>query len=341
MGEAGVVSAVQRAGVLAELPPLLRELGIDPAAVFEGSGIDPDHLTPDTRMPLFRIGELLDKSSRLAGMPHIGLLLGMRHSRLVHHGIIGRLMQCAPTLRHALNDFVALQPGYSSGAIVYVNRWGDDYAFGYAIHDRFEVGRRHYYDCIMAIGWRMVEELTGGRARPIEFHLCGRQPADASIYSRFIKTTLRFDQHNTCAILDPAAMDTRLPLASGEERNRVLAELELLMKGLDAPLSIRVRRIMRELLMAGNPSMATVALRLNMHPRTLRRRLAGEGLTFEAVRDEVRFSVARELLELTALPIGEISTALAFSTQGIFSDAFRRWSGKSPSQWRAQFASQA
>jgi AraC-like DNA-binding protein len=261
--------------------------------------------------------------------------------RLPHHGIIGRLMRCAPTLRHALSDFVALQPGYSSGAIVYVIRWGNDYGFGYAIHERFDTGRRQLYDCIMAVGWRMVEELTGGKARPIEFHLCARQPAEPSLYSRFVKTTLRFDQQNTCAILDPAAMDTRLPLASGEERNQVLAELEQMMMGMDALLSVRVRRILRGLLMAGNPSMPTVALRLNMHERTLRRRLADEGLTFEAVRDEVRCSVARELLELTALPMGEISSALAFSSQGVFTDAFRRWSGKSPSQWRALFAARA
>jgi AraC-like DNA-binding protein len=337
MAQPNTVPAFQRATVLAELPVLLRELGIDPTAVFDGTGIDPDVITPDTRLPLVRIGELLEKSSRLARLPHLGLLLGMRF-KLRHHGIIGRFMQYAPTLRHALADFIALQPGYSSGAIVYVSRWDNDYAFGYAFHHRFETGRRQFYDCVMAIGWRMLEELTCGRARPIEFHLCGRQPAEPAVYSRFIKTTLRFDQHNTCAILDAAAMDTPLPLSDGEQRSRVLAELELMMKGLEVPLSVQVRRTLRGLLMAGDPSMTVVASRLKMHPRQLRRHLAIEGLTFKALRDEVRFAVARELLELTTLSMGDVSSALAFSTQGTFSDAFCRWAGKSPSLWREQFA---
>jgi AraC-like DNA-binding protein len=71
-----------------------------------------------------------------------------------------------------------------------------------------------------------------------------------------------------------------------------------------------------------------------MSPRSLRRHLDAEGLSFEAVRDDVRFTVARELLEMTHLPIGEISAALAFASHSAFDQAFRRWSGTSPTAWR-------
>jgi AraC-like DNA-binding protein len=74
---------------------------------------------------------------------------------------------------------------------------------------------------------------------------------------------------------------------------------------------------------------------MGVHPRTLERRLAGEGQTFETLRDEVRFSVARELLELTDIPVGEIGAILAFASPGVFTDAFRRVSATSPSAWRA------
>lgn len=330
-----LTQATQRLGVTAEMPALLRETGVDPAAVFAVSGIDPDSLTPDTRLPLQTIGLLLERAAHLSGLPHFGLLLGMRF-RLAHHGIIGRLMKTAPTVRHALYDFVAWQPGYSSGAIVFLSRWGDDHAFGYAVHDRFETGRRQIYDCVMAIGWRMLDELSGGKARPFEFHLSGRQPADAAPYARHVRTTVRFDQQNTQAILDSAAMETRLPEADAGQRSLVLARIEAMMEEQNEPVLARVRRAMRGALLEGSPQMPDVAARLNLHSRTLRRRLASEGVTFETVRDQVRFVVARELLEMTALSMGEIASALAFSTQGVFSDAFRRWSGKSPSQWRAR-----
>ena len=65
--------------------------------------------------------------------------------------------------------------------------------------------------------------------------------------------------------------------------------------------------------------MTIVASRLKMHPSKLRRYLTNEGLTFEAVRDEVHFTVARELLELATLSMGEISSALTLSAQDTFS----------------------
>lgn len=44
--------------------------------------------------------------------------------------------------------------------------------------------------------------------------------------------------------------------------------------------------------------------------------------------------VARALLEVTDLGIGEIALALAYSTHAAFDAAFRRWSGMSPQKWR-------
>ena len=72
-----------------------------------------------------------------------------------------------------------------------------------------------------------------------------------------------------------------------------------------------------------------------MHPRTLRRHLAKEKTSFEALCAELRFDMARELLDLTDLPVGEISTALAYASPSVFADAFRRWSGLSPMAFRA------
>ena len=80
--------------------------------------------------------------------------------------------------------------------------------------------------------------------------------------------------------------------------------------------------------------MSAVAAELGVHPRTLRRRLAVEGQTFERLRDRVRYAVAREMLEFTKIPISEISAFLAFASPGVFSAAFRRWSKMSPSTWR-------
>ena len=80
--------------------------------------------------------------------------------------------------------------------------------------------------------------------------------------------------------------------------------------------------------------MEDVAGRLGLHPRTLRRRLRQEGTSFEAIKDEVRYAAARELLMLGALDIADIAFTLDYASVSSFVHAFRRWSGMSPGRWR-------
>ena len=60
----------------------------------------------------------------------------------------------------------------------------------------------------------------------------------------------------------------------------------------------------------------------------------GEQTSFEALCDALRFGAAREYLDLTDLPVSEISAALAYASPSVFAEAFRRWSGLSPTAWR-------
>ena len=51
--------------------------------------------------------------------------------------------------------------------------------------------------------------------------------------------------------------------------------------------------------------------------------------------DQGRFEIARQLIEHTDIPFMQIAAALGFSEASAFTRAFQRWSGDSPSAWRA------
>lgn len=330
---------MQRAGVLAELPGLVRDLGGDAAAVFEGSGLEPGELAPETRLPFRVLVQILHRAALATGSPHIGLLLGQRFT-LEHHGLIGALMSRASTLRHALLDFVAWQPGYSSGATVYLNRMGDDLAFGYGALDQVSSGTTQLYDAVVAIGIAMVQQLTGGRVTPVEAHFSRSQPANAAPYARLLRIPAHFNQPQTCLILDGASAGTKVASADPDLHRQTLEGIEHAMQWRLGGTAQRLRHTLRPMLCTGDIAMDTAASRLGLHPRTLRRRLSEEGLTFEGIRDQMRFTIARELLEMTDLPIGDISQAVALASPGVFAETFRRWSGMTPTRWRQQAALQ-
>ena len=328
----------QRAGALIELPAVLRDLGVDPSAVFAGTGIDPASLRAETRVPFDALLQLLDRAARQTGCPHLGLLIGLRFN-FAMHGAIGELMLTAPSLGQALIDLVSWHPGYSSGAIVYLNRFDQDYASGYGSFAASKPGGWILYDAVVSIGVKMVRELTEDAVKPVEVQLSHRPPETATTYERLLKVPVRFNQNRNCIVLTAEALRTPLPRHDPEARKRILADIEKTAFVEPTNVSTLTRRALRQVLCFEKPTLSATASHMGLHPRTLERRLAEEGQPFRALRDEVCFAVACELLELTDIPIGDISAVLGFAAPSVLTTMFRRISGKSPSEWRARVAS--
>jgi AraC-like DNA-binding protein len=85
----------------------------------------------------------------------------------------------------------------------------------------------------------------------------------------------------------------------------------------------------------GYADLERVAGRLFMSGRTLKRKLQDRGTTFRALLDDARFRQAQHLLENPDLDIQQVAAALGYRDPACFTRAFRRWSGRTPSQARA------
>lgn len=73
---------------------------------------------------------------------------------------------------------------------------------------------------------------------------------------------------------------------------------------------------------------------LGIHARTLQRRLKDLGDSHSNIQDRVRYQLAQQWLLNEALSIEDISEQLGFSDRRSFTQAFTRWSGQTPSQFR-------
>ena len=74
----------------------------------------------------------------------------------------------------------------------------------------------------------------------------------------------------------------------------------------------------------------------NMSLRTFQRRLEDEGTRFRALLDQTRTERAESLLADSSYALSEVSYQCGFSEQASFSRAFKRWTGKTPSQYRSK-----
>ncbi len=79
----------------------------------------------------------------------------------------------------------------------------------------------------------------------------------------------------------------------------------------------------------------SVAASLHVSVRSLHRQLANEGASLQAIKDGVRRERAIDLLRRTTMPIKQIVQMVGFGNDKSFARAFKAWTGRSPSDFRA------
>ena len=83
------------------------------------------------------------------------------------------------------------------------------------------------------------------------------------------------------------------------------------------------------------PQLEEIADKLAMSPRTLRRKLGAQDVRFQDLLDAERRKVAEDYLTNSTLTIQQIAEQCDFSDAQNFSQAFKRWSGMSPTEFRS------
>lgn len=136
-----------------------------------------------------------------------------------------------------------------------------------------------------------------------------------------------------------SAADARRPFLTANEEMWRFFEPELRRRLADLDrvesTSDRVRAALLELLPAGRADAGAVARRLALSGRTLQRRLADEGTTFQAVLDRTRLALAHHYLDRRDITVAEVAFLLGYDEPSSFYRAFHRWSGITPQQARA------
>ncbi len=80
--------------------------------------------------------------------------------------------------------------------------------------------------------------------------------------------------------------------------------------------------------------LADTATEFGITPRTLIRRLAAEGASFQSIKDDLRRDIALRALREAGRSTEQIAAELGFSSAANFHRAFRRWTGATPSAFR-------
>lgn len=318
------------------LAQLAAERGLPLEASLRDTGLDARALA-DPATETTAAQELQLVRNLVRGLPHeagLGLDAGLRY-HLSAYGIWGFALLSSPTFR-AVAD-VAMRFLDLSYAFVRFRpeSRGDDF---YILMDdsgipedvRAFLLERDFAACCTAI-----HELRPGGLPIHGLELRMARPPYASRFRELTGVEPQFNAPRNAIRL--ATVDVDAPLPQG---NPTMARLtqeqcrQLLARRQERTgLSGRVRD--RLLQTPGDMAdIDTVAADLHMASRSLRRRLEQEGTSFRALVDEVRQTLAEELLTTADLKLEEVAQRLGYAEPASLIHAFKRWKGMTPHAYR-------
>lgn len=317
---------------------LVRELGGDPARLQARFGIAPASEHEEDAFIAFEpFVRLLEASAEELDCPDFGLRLS-RWQGLDILGPIAVIARNAQTLQDGLASIARYLYVHSPALKLEVEPGaeGTDLRFTYEVTELSLSLLRQGYELSMANGAQMIRLLGGPGAQPSAISFLHEQMGPDAAYAEALGCEVRFGQP-WCGFELPAGLAGRTIDSADPETRRIATKyLEANYVPTTASLSDRVAKLTRRLLPTGHCSAEAVADQLRIHPRTLQRQLAIEGVRFQELLDRERRDLAVHYLAEPMLQLSQIASLLGYAEQSTLNRSFRRWFGKTPRQYRAE-----
>jgi AraC-like DNA-binding protein len=166
------------------------------------------------------------------------------------------------------------------------------------------------------------------------------RPAHWQAYAELFGCPLEFEAETMEWHFDARVLARECPNASSLTANICQDFCERMISGGGAAAEnvSPIRRELRSHFLGNSGRRCTAdesATAMGLSRRTLFRRLAEDGITFQDLLDQTRASLACEYLENTRLSVAEIGDRCGFGDDANFRKAFQRWLAETPSQWRS------
>lgn len=312
----------------------LGEHGLDVQALAGLAGINVAALDQqDSRVELTAFNTLLQLAAKSMQNPALGLHLGAwtDSSRM---GVIGHIVFNNRTLQQGLEQYQRLSELVNEGVRVSFEVGPELSVVSYECPDY------QFYSALNIE--RMVSQAVTRARRFVSEKLFLREVgfaherlAPQEEYDAVFGCPVLFGQGRTFIAFESTFLTFELPQRNPFLHQALTRHVEALLKKLQSrrKLSLQVRKILEKNLSRA-VDVVQIADQLAMSRQTLYRKLKQEGVSFQELVEEVRQEKAMAYLNAGRYSLSEIAFLLGFSEQSAFSRAFKRWTGKSPAQFR-------
>jgi len=309
-----------------------------PAEIFHACGIPMRCIgQEDCNVPLSAYVAFYETIQREFDARSFGAQFGTM-TRPKNAGLLGYLAINAPTLSQALSDFQRYLPIILQGFTVDISSTVEDHCLlcfslikphSEAAPQINEQGLSWLTNIIRTV-------LRRRRWRPLQLQLNHEQPAHKAILVRNFGENVHFNCPVNALVMNRADLHQRNTFADPRLYRLLRHQAEQTLSG--APMALKgiewIEFNLQQLILAGTPTLASLARQLNTTARKLQLTLKQENTHFSYVLDRARLHMASERLKHSDRNISEIALLLGYSETAAFSHAFKRQTGLTPRAFR-------
>ncbi len=326
------------ARILRFFPDLVEELGGDPELLMLQAGIDTENRSEGQLTATYRqVVHLIEIAAAELRCPDFGMRLATLQSGRMF-GPLGLVMKNSRTFGEALDYVCKHTHAHSLAARIWLKRSPTEKTVfvGHDILlDRLP-NKSQALEQILLVGHLAAMEITGGQARVRKVHFRHQPVSPLKTYRRYFGCEVCFDQNEYGVTF--SERDLASPIIDPD-----FWVYELATAFIDAeftrhrpPLRALARGVIMQFLGTEDCNNERIASELNLHARTMHRRLKSEGTSFREIKDEVRRDLMLYYLQNTDLNFARISERLGFAEQSVMTRACNHWFAGSPTQLRSQ-----
>jgi AraC-like DNA-binding protein len=313
----------------------LEASGVDSKRIFTATGI-PLNLSTDpmTRLPAAAMTRLFRACVDVTNNPYFGLVVA-KHIHLTHMHALGYSLAASGTLMdfcHRLERYFRLVSQVAKSSVTQV----DEQVlvrFDHLVELSCETE-----DAFFGFLIRTMRLIYKQEFKPLRVEMCRPMPHEgADPYEALFRAPVLFGQASSLLVFDKSDLLQTLsgscPELAQVNDNIIISYLARLDKS-DVITGVTQKII--EFLPDGDCTRDKVASALCMSPTKLQLKLSQRGTSFQQLLDDTRKELACSYLSQASRQVTEITFLLGFSDTSNFTRAFKRWTGKSPTDFRAQ-----
>lgn len=312
----------------------LESAGINPEPLYVKAGINPELLlNPNARININSVDELWKQAASVIDDPCFAISMAeFWHPSQM--GALGYAWLASTNLRRAFKRAVRYIHVVSEDLNLEVADTPRGLKISVNLDDSIFTLPQHH-DLVLTILMHMCRFNFGDGLIATEIKLAHPEPACSNKITDYFRTDVQFDAAQTSLTI--ARADADHVLLSGNKQIALMHD-EMLMRYLveikKGDIVQQVQSIILENLPDGQVTDDMVARELNLSGRSMQRRLKEHKTTFRFLLDSVREMVAKQYIENPMNRMSDIAFLLGFSEQSAFSRAFKKWTGKSPVEYR-------